>query len=648
MKLNWLCKSIGVILLFIVALVGLARQDSVIAAQDGIDKIESSLLDQVATGSSANFIIRFTDQADLSAAYSMDWDARGEFVYNTLRDTAERTQANAKTILDAQGLKYQTFIAGNNLYVWSGNQPSANGIMLLNELAALPEVSFIRTARTYTIDPISDFKPLNNITWAGDLLVGNLLTTVGRTSSPMMDWGITDTKADHFWSTFGTKGDGIVVANIDTGVQWNHPALIQAFKCEANPSDPACWAEPLDIGRVSVCNGTPCDNIGHGTHTMGTMVGSDNPSLIYTVGMAPNTQWIACKGCESDSCSDYALNSCADWILAPGGNAANRPNVVNNSWGGLGGDPWFLDKVNTWEAAGIFPTFSAGNSGTPDPLTNPDGCNTLGSPGDYQQSFGSAAHDSSRNNAYFSSRGPSAFGDTLYTKPNISAPGVNIISTVPGSIWGIGTGTSMASPHSAGAAALLWSCNPALVGNIDATFRLLQDKADNPPAGNCGAPLDGQGNFTYGYGFLNVLAAGQATCNMVTPPTLHESLQVGEAKTRNLVLANRSSSPLIWSLEEVPATFQSTSADKGEKGLDRASREAFFDVPWLLVSPITGTITVGGHIDITITFETSGLALGLYKNKLIIHSNDPYTPTIVVPVSLLVGIPTYFPTISKQ
>jgi len=183
--------------------------------------------------------------------------------------------------------------------------------------------------------------------------------------------------------------------------------------------------------------------------------------------------------------------------------------VVNNSWGGGGGDDWYQAKVVAWRAAGIFPAFSAGNSGP--------GCSTLGSPGDYQESFGTAAHSSSRTIASFSSRGPGDFGDDPYTKPNISAPGDYICSSVPGSGWDCGySGTSMASPHSAGAVALLWSCNSSLIGDMEATFELLQDTADTPPAGTCGAPADGEGNYTYGYGYLNVLAAGQQVCSAGT------------------------------------------------------------------------------------------------------------------------------------
>jgi subtilisin family serine protease len=326
-------------------------------------------------------------------------------------------------------------------------------------------------------------------------------------------WGLKDTRAADgdepgFWKTFGVKGDGIVVANIDTGVQWNHPALVNQFKCPGNPTDATCWRDPSNICGA----GGACDNNGHGTHTMGTMVAKDDPALPYTAGMAPSARWIACKGCESNSCSDLALNTCADWILQPGGSTANRPHIVNNSWGGDGGDNWYLDKVQAWRAAGIFPAFSAGNSGS--------GCSTLGSPGDYQESFGSAAHGESRTIASFSSRGPGAFGHDPYTKPNISAPGVGVISTLPGNAWGSLNGTSMASPHTAGAVALLWSCNPGLRGQIDPTAELLQNTADAAPAGSCGAPPDGQGNYTYGYGYLNVLAAGNIACGGGASPML--------------------------------------------------------------------------------------------------------------------------------
>jgi subtilisin family serine protease len=342
-------------------------------------------------------------------------------------------------------------------------------------------VAYVRAPETFYLDPIISDAPQP------------LATT---------DWGILDTKANQFWTIFAHRGEGIVVANIDSGVQWNHPALINQFKCPGAPADPACWYDPKNICGA----GGACDNNGHGTHTMGTMVAADDPGLVYIAGMAPHAKWIACKGCESNTCSDLALSACADWLLQPGGNPANRPHVVNNSWGGGGGNPWYKAKVRAWLAAGIFPAFSAGNSG---PL-----CRSLGSPGDYQESFATAGHQkANRSIATWSSRGPSRYGHAPYTKPNISAPGANICSTVPTNGWNCGySGTSMASPHSAGAVALLWSCNPALIGQVQQTAELLQNNADAAPTGRCGAPPDGQGNYTYGYGYLNVLKAGQSTC----------------------------------------------------------------------------------------------------------------------------------------
>ncbi len=497
MKLKWIIRTTAIALLIAVAFLGLAGHDSIVAAQDGSSKVEGTLIDRFTADGSADFIVRFTEQADLSAAYTMDWTARGEFVYNSLVETAARSQVNAKAILDGAGLKYQTMIGGNDLYVWSGTLTDASA------LAALPEVYFIRATQIHYIDPGVVIKPLQNISWAGDFLANNAMTTVGNSTNATTDWGITDSKADQFWAAYGVQGAGIKVANIDTGVQYTHPALNGAYACAGDPGNPACWEDPSNV-----CGGTPCDNEGHGTHTMGTMVANDDQALPYIAGMAPDATWIACLGCDAgNGCSDYALTTCGSWLVAPAGDPDNRPNVVNNSWGGTpDGDPWYLTYVNNWRAAGIFPAFSAGNSGPT--------CGSMGDPGSYQESFASAAHASNRAIAGFSSRGDSAFGHVPYTKPNISAPGVNIYSTVPGG-WGPNSGTSMASPHNAGAVALLWSCNPSLIGQVDATFQLLQNTADAPPAGDCGAPGGQPGNYTFGYGYLDVLAAGQVVCGSI-------------------------------------------------------------------------------------------------------------------------------------
>jgi subtilisin family serine protease len=219
--------------------------------------------------------------------------------------------------------------------------------------------------------------------------------------------------------------------------------------------------------------------------------------------VAPRAKWIAAKGCETNFCSDFALLSSAEWILAPtrldGSNPRPnaRPHVVNNSWAGGGGDPWYMDSVDAWVASGIFPAFAIGNSGP--------GCGSSQSPGDYAQSYGAGAYDIVNNIAVFSSRGPSDFGGMI--KPNISAPGVNVRSSVPVNAYASFSGTSMASPHVAGTVALMWSAAPDISRDIEATRRILDSTAVDT-LGVCGG--DASNNNSYGEGRLDAFAAVDA------------------------------------------------------------------------------------------------------------------------------------------
>ena len=165
-------------------------------------------------------------------------------------------------------------------------------------------------------------------------------------------------KMDACAKKLGDKGAGTVVANIDTGVQYNHPALVNQYRGNlggGNFDHNYNWWDPSHV----CSNNTPCDNVGHGSHTMGTMVGLDG---------APAAKWIAAKGCETNSCSDTALTSSAQFVTAPtdlnGNNPdpSKRPDVVNNSWSGGGGNSWYQAYVTAWVAAGIFPQFANGNS----------------------------------------------------------------------------------------------------------------------------------------------------------------------------------------------------------------------------------------------------------------------------------------------
>ena len=448
------------------------------------------------TSGTADFIVVMKEQADLSAAFGMtDWNARGQYVYETLSVTVARSQAGIRTQLDASGLAYRPFISINGLLVKNG------GFEAVYEMAERQDVAYLMANDVIPLETTSPTFWQRITAKARQLLAPDTLT-----------WGVTAVNADDVWQT-GVLGENIIVANIDTGVEWTHEALQAQYRGGADDHD-YNWYMP-----TSGCAGElePCDNDGHGSHTMGTMVGSTHPTTPLTategIGVAPGAEWIACKGCESNSCSFEALLACGDWMVAPtdlnGENPdpSQRPHIINNSWGGDGGDFWYGGVVGAWRASGMFPQFSAGNSGP--------NCSTTGSPGDYWSSFNSAALDNTLNAAGFSSRGPAAVTGML--KPNISAPGVAVRSSIPGNTYENYNGTSMASPHVAGVAALIWSAQPELIGQIEDTMWLLSQTSDPLlTTDGCGGdtPTDHPNN-TFGWGIVDAMTAVSNTDGIV-------------------------------------------------------------------------------------------------------------------------------------
>jgi subtilisin family serine protease len=459
-------------------------------AQTGADaKIDRELINTIinSENGTAPFFVVFGERTPLAAAYRIqNWAARGRFVVDSLQATANRSQNGVRGYLQAQGVAFTPFWIENKIYIPAGT------LDLARVLARRPEVAALIPEWIFTIPA---------------------LKTSGATIAAA-GWNITQIRADQVWSGYNNKGTGMVVANIDTGVQYNHPALVNQYRGNDGGSftHTGNFFDAASADPLYRCGGSPCDTHGHGTHTMGTMVGDDGGS--NQIGVAPGAKWIACRACPTGSCPDSYLITCAQWIAAPGGDAARRPNVVNNSWGGGPGDAWYRTYVQNWVAAGIFPAFADGNSGP--------SCGTAGSPGDYPESFASGATDSTDNIADFSSRGPSAFGGI---KPNVSAPGVSIRSSVPTNGYDSYTGTSMASPHTAGAVALLWAIQPGFKGNISGTeSMLINTAAARSTTETCGGLGAGAvPNNTYGAGRIDAKAAVDAAAagGLVNqPPTV--------------------------------------------------------------------------------------------------------------------------------
>jgi uncharacterized repeat protein (TIGR01451 family) len=242
---------------------------------------------------------------------------------------------------------------------------------------------------------------------------------------------------------------------MDSGVDWTHPALQGKYR-GADGDHEYNWFDYTDTYPSA-----PDDGDGHGTHTMGTIVGDDGSA--NQIGVAPGAQWIAVKIFDDyGSTDDVKIHQGFQWILAPtdlnGENPdpSKAPDAVNNSWGpGLPhvADSTHLADVQALRAAGIFPVFAAGNEGE-------WGDGSVGAPAGFLESFAVGATDSEDAIASFSSRGPSFWEEI---KPEVSAPGVDIRSSVPGGGyeggWG---GSSMATPHVVGLAALLLEADPTL------------------------------------------------------------------------------------------------------------------------------------------------------------------------------------------
>jgi subtilisin family serine protease len=435
--------------------------------------VEPQVLEQIANQGQATYWVIMKEQADLRGASQIaDWKARGQYVYDWLTSLAATTQAGLISDLNKQGVKSKSFWVLNSIQVTSGQA-------VLDQIRRQTQVKEILANRTFAIPTPSP------------------ATLLGRIDA--VEWNIARINAPEVWSTFAAHGEGIVVASIDTGVQYDHPALVAQYRGNTgggNFDHNYNWFDPSGVcGDPSL---VPCDNNGHGSHVMGIMVGDDGGA--NQIGVAPRARFIAAKGCESDYCTAEALAASAQWILAPtdlsGANPRPdlRPHVVNGSFGGTGGNTWYQAFVQAWVAAGIFPAFSNGNAG---PY-----CNTAGSPGDYVESYASAAFDINNVIAGFSSRGPSASGNI---KPNIAAPGASIRSSVPGNAYTSLSGSSMASPHTAATVALMWSAAPILVGDITATRALLDRTAIDTSDLECGGTATN--NNIWGEGRLDAFAA---------------------------------------------------------------------------------------------------------------------------------------------
>lgn len=439
-------------------------------------------------------LVFLKDEADLSTIQEKSLrPERIRQVFKTLVTTSTRSQKNLIDWLSAQNISFRSYYINNSIAVDNLNISQLELIAKRSDVLKIVGNPSIRNKIPQSLRTFdSEIKgPGENIVKFG---------------------------ATRVWEELKVLGQSIVVGGQDTGVMWNHKALKNQYRgWNGTDADHSySWHDSVkkNTGGNSSCGynlSVPCDDHGHGTHTVGTIVGDDGKG--NQIGVAPKAKWIACRNMDSGIGNPEMYIECFQWFLAPWPQKGDpiqdakpefAPHVINNSWGcpkseGCEGGE-FERILKALRAAGIVIVVSAGNDG--------DRCSTIQDGpafhSDLVLSVGAINH---RDNsiASFSSRGPSVYDKK--TGPHVTAPGVNVRSAINnGGYAEFGwSGTSMAGPHIVGLVALLWSADPTLIGKIEETEALIKDKAEAKKSSQTcgGTPGSLSPNNTYGFGISN-------------------------------------------------------------------------------------------------------------------------------------------------
>lgn len=462
------------------------------------EKISPKLMTQALRGEALDFLVVLKNQKNVSAAQNFKTkEARGNFVYEKLKQNALADQKNILKILKNTQASYRPFFIINAIQV-------KGDINLLKKLAKLPEVKQLTDN-----SPIQFEEPVST----------NYSNSRGPTA---IEWGIDMIDAEEVWA-LGYNGQDVIVGGQDTGYEWTHPALDHNYRGNGATVDHNYnWHDaiheiistsPDTINPCGLDSVVPCDDHNHGTHTMGTMVGEDGDNQI---GVAPGAKWIACRNMERGNGTPATYIECFEWFMAPtdlnneNPDVSKAPHVIANSWScptseGCDSTNWHVMEtvVQNLKASGVVVVVSAGNSGS-------QGCGSVNTPAAmFEASFSVGATAQNDTIAGFSSRGPVTVNGTGIRKPDVSAPGVGVRSCIRDSSYASFSGTSMAGPHTAGLVALMISANPDLAGQVELIEDIIEQTAvPKTDTVDCGG-ISSQDipNNIYGYGRINALAA---------------------------------------------------------------------------------------------------------------------------------------------
>jgi subtilisin family serine protease len=503
-----------VVLFFLLLSIGSVSSNISTPAQDqkaALAKIAPWVFDRTAGNQQAEFLIVLADQADLRGADAFATkEEKGQFVYKTLWNKAQATQGPILDWLKENKIEHRSYYIVNMVWV-KGNRDVAVA------LASRADVARVE----------------------GNPVIHNIPEPDGPSENlkapATVQGGVTNTRAPEVWN-MGFTGQGIVVGGADTGYRWDHTAIKNKYRgfdgVTANHN--YSWHDSIHSGGGTCGPNSPqpCDDNGHGTHTMGTVLGDDGG--VNQVGMAPGARWIGCRNMDQGNGTPATYIECFEFFLAPypvggtpsQGDPGKAPDVTSNSWGcppSEGCSALSLQSaVEAQRAAGIMTVVAAGNSGS--------SCSSVSDPpAIYDASYTVGAFDHRTNIvASFSSRGPVTLDGSNRLKPDISAPGVSITSCTRTSTTSYGSlsGTSMATPHVAGAVALLLSAQPALRHHVALTEDTLNGASVPVSVAACSA--SGSPNNTYGWGRLDIKFAVDFSLNTTLTPSTKYLLTSGE------------------------------------------------------------------------------------------------------------------------
>ena len=438
-------------------------------------KISPWLQKRLADKTETSFFVILRQQASFQDLNAVAGHEAGTIVYNRLR-VASHTQAHLQKWLAARQIPFRSYWIVNAILV-KGDKALASTLARRDDVLRIegnPQIA-------------------NQLPHTGGITIAD---------HDQLPWGLRAIGADQLWRE-GITGQGIVIAGNDTGIQWDHPALKQHYRgWNGNTADHNYnWWDAVN-GRP-----VPYDDHGHGTHTLGTALGDDGAD--HRIGVAPGARWIGCKNMDQYGVGSPARYlSCFQFFIAPTDSQGQNPrpdlapDLVINSWScppseGCSAST-LAQAIKAVQAAGIGLIVAAGNAGP--------SCGSVSDPPGHDGNVLSVGASNIRGElALFSGRGPVQSDGSLRNKPDVVAPGVDIYSSVPGGRYQGGwQGTSMATPHVVGLAALVLSAVPGLRRHPYALFDIIRASSKPRHDVSCPGPEhNSRYNNSWGYGFVS-------------------------------------------------------------------------------------------------------------------------------------------------